>query len=64
MSTRKHAASPAKRVPIAMNADEIGALKQLAVREQRSVSAMAGIIYRAGLKNYNLLSRARPSGSK
>jgi len=52
----------AKRVPIALSADEISALERLATHEQRSVANMAGIIYREGLKQYseqNRKTRAR-----
>ncbi len=42
-----------------MNADEIGILQQLALHEQRSVAAMAGIIYRAGLEHYREQIKAR-----
>jgi hypothetical protein len=54
--------SAAKRVPIALSADEIGVLQLLATHEQRSVANMAGIIYREGLKQYseqNRTTRAR-----
>ena len=50
--------SAAKRVPITMSADEIGILQQLAMHEQRSIAAMAGIIYRAGLVHYKRPTKA------
>ena len=51
----------AKRVPIALSADEISALERLATHEQRSVANMAGIIYREGLKLYGQQNRTTPA---
>ena len=59
MPTANTDRTTAKRVPIAMSADEIGTLQQLALHEQRSVAAMAGIIYRAGLEQYKLPIKTR-----
>jgi hypothetical protein len=59
MPTANTDRTTAKRVPITMSADEIGALQQLALHEQRSVAAMAGIIYRAGLEHYKQPTKAR-----
>lgn len=42
-----------------MSADEIGTLQQLALRESRSVAAMAGIIYRKGLEKYSRPTKSR-----
>jgi hypothetical protein len=49
----------AKRVPIPLSADEIGTLQRLATHENRSVAAMAGIIYRKGLEKYNRPTKSR-----
>jgi len=57
MPTSNTAPPTAKRVPIALSADEISALELLATHEQRSVANMAGIIYREGLKQYSEQSR-------
>jgi hypothetical protein len=57
MPTSNTAQPTAKRVPIALSADEISALELLATHEQRSVANMAGIIYREGLKQYSEQSR-------
>jgi hypothetical protein len=59
MPTANTERTAAKRVPISMSADEIGTLQQLAVHEQRSVAAMARIIYRAGLEYYKRPTKAR-----
>ncbi|CAE6856310.1 hypothetical protein R70211_00183 [Paraburkholderia domus] len=59
MPNTSNAQSTAKRVPITMNADEIGTLEKLAQHEQRSVAAMAGIIYRAGLEQYGRKTKTR-----
>ena len=59
MPTANTDQTTAKRVPIAMSADEMDTLQQLALHEQRSVAAMARIIYRAGLNHYKLPTKAR-----
>ena len=45
-----------------MSADEIGILQQLAMHERRSIAAMAGIIYRAGLEHYKRPTKAHAGG--
>jgi len=61
MPTSNTSQPTAKRVPIALSADEIGALELLATHEQRSVANMAGIIYREGLKLYGQQNRTTPA---
>jgi hypothetical protein len=53
-SNHKTSTSPAKkpRVPIVMTEAEKKELLDLAVKEERSAQAMAGIIYRMGMNAY------------
>jgi hypothetical protein len=52
MPTLNTSLPTAKRVPIPLNGDEIDTLQKLAASDQRPVSAMARIIYLAGLEQY------------